>query len=133
MLRVGILAAITGVTTAFNAQLGNKQISPKPHGCTGAYFNGIKCENGKEYDDLDAYSLEYLMGDALTPDKVNKESRDDMQCRYYGMDRYRSESMYDAIDRCDNTIRKLEERRTTDANRLKTRVQRASSRWKNNN
>ena len=71
----------------------------------------------------------HLKKDALTPDKEVEEMYGDRDSQAYGYDRYRTESMYDSLDRLDMSLHNLMDRRNDQTGRLRQREADGDSRW----
>ena len=55
----------------------------------------------------------------LTTEKEVKEMAEDRDSQAFGYDLYRTEAMYDSLDRLDNSLKSLMERRNLQTNRLR--------------
>ena len=55
--------------------------------------------------DEGAHTQLHLLQDILTPEKEVKEVADDRDSQAFGYDRYRTESMYDSLDRLDFSLK----------------------------
>ena len=76
-------------------------------------------EGVHEYMDELQLAEYHLKKDALTPDKEMEEMYDDRNGQAFGYDRYRTESMYDSLDRLDMSLHTLMDRRNDQTGRLR--------------
>ena len=67
--------------------------------------------------------------DALTPEKETQELIDDRDSQAFGYDRYRTESLYDSLDRLDTSLHTLMDRRNQSTTRLRQREADGDKRW----
>lgn len=74
----------------------------------------------------------HLMNDMLTAEKEMIEMLDDRDSQAFGYDRYRTESMYDSLDRLDGSLQGLLDRRFDQASRIKQREADCDKRWRYN-
>ena len=60
----------------------------------------------------------YYVRDQLDAQKTQQETYDNYDVRSFGLDRYRTEGMWDSMDRLDLSIKGLNDRRNYQASRL---------------
>ena len=78
---------------------------------------------------VEVHASEHIHEDELTAEKAQIELYDDYDVRTFGLDRYRTEGMYDSIDRLDASLKMLMERRIYSASRLEQREAGSALRW----
>ena len=65
-----------------------------------------------------AHAEYHLIKDALTPERETQELIDDQDSQAFGYDRYRTDSLYDSLDRIDSSIHLLMDKRNEQTYRL---------------
>ena len=79
--------------------------------------------------DLDPNAKVTVDADELTPKKLREEERDNYYAKLFGMDLYRTDSLYDSMDRLDKSLGMLQNRRNYYTKSIKQREAKATKRF----
>ena len=103
-------AALAIFATLAQAQWGS--INDPPCISCGNHFDEkapVVDDDEFDFDHLnpELHAAEHLEKDELTAEKERKEMMENYRARMFAMDRYRTESMYDSLDRLDASLKKV--------------------------